>query len=75
MDLGGTQALAAASSADDLAKLKQAAANPAAARKTAQQFGALMMENLMKQSDGTALPMAGSRGPGHVEHEKKKFFS
>ena len=25
--------------------------------------------------DLTALPMAGSRRPGHVEHEKKTFFS
>jgi hypothetical protein len=25
--------------------------------------------------DLTAPPMAGSRGPGHVEHEKKTFFS
>jgi hypothetical protein len=23
----------------------------------------------------SALPMAGSRRPGHVEHEKKTFFS
>jgi hypothetical protein len=25
--------------------------------------------------DLTAPPMAGSRRPGHVEHEKKTFFS
>jgi hypothetical protein len=25
--------------------------------------------------DLTAPPMAGSSGPGHVEHEKKTFFS
>jgi flagellar protein FlgJ len=55
-----------ASSADDLAKLKQSAGNPAAARKTAQQFGALLMQNLMRQSDGTALPMAGGTGSDAV---------
>ncbi|HZK91955.1 MAG TPA: glucosaminidase domain-containing protein [Stellaceae bacterium] len=66
MDLGGAQTLAVASSSDDLAKLKQAAGNPAAARKTAQQFGALLMENLMRQSDGTALPMAGGTGSDAV---------
>jgi hypothetical protein len=26
-------------------------------------------------SNLTAQPMAGSRRPGHVEHEKKTFFS
>jgi hypothetical protein len=26
-------------------------------------------------SNLTAPPMAGSSGPGHVEHEKKTFFS
>jgi peptidoglycan hydrolase FlgJ len=66
MDLGSAQTLAAASTANDLAKLKQAAGNPAAARKTAQQFGALLMENLMRQSDGTALPMASGTGSDAV---------
>ena len=66
MDLGSAQTLAAASSADDLAKLKQSAGNPAAARKTAQQFGALLMENLMRQSDGTALPMVSGAGSDAV---------
>jgi flagellar protein FlgJ len=66
MDLGSAQTLAAASTAGDLAKLKQAADNPAAARKTAQQFGALLMQNLMRQSDGTALPMASGTGSDAV---------
>jgi flagellar rod assembly protein/muramidase FlgJ len=66
VDLGSAQTLAVASSADDLAKLKQSAGNPAAARKTAQQFGALLMQNLMRQSDGTALPMAGGTGSDAV---------
>jgi flagellar rod assembly protein/muramidase FlgJ len=66
VDLGSAQTLAAASGADDLARLKQAAGNPAAARKAAQQFGALLMENLMRQSDGTALPMANGTGSDAV---------
>ena len=57
MDLGIAQTLAAASGANDLAGLKKVATdNPAAMRKVAQQFGALLMQNLMRQSDGTALP-------------------
>ncbi|MBV8779136.1 MAG: glucosaminidase domain-containing protein [Alphaproteobacteria bacterium] len=66
MDLGAAQTLAAATGGDDLAKLRQAAGNPLAARKTAQQFGALLMQNLMRQSDGTALPMVAGAGSDAV---------
>jgi flagellar rod assembly protein/muramidase FlgJ len=62
VDLGVAQTLAVTSSSSDLAGLMKAANNPAAARKAAQQFGALMMENLMRQSDGTALPMVAGAG-------------
>jgi flagellar protein FlgJ len=63
MDLGVAQTLAAQTRADDLAGLKKVATdNPAAMRKVAQQFGALLMQNLMRQSDGTALPMVGGVG-------------
>jgi flagellar protein FlgJ len=63
VDLGVAQTLAATSGADDLAGLKKIATdNPAAMRKVAQQFGALLMQNLMRQSDGTALPMVGGAG-------------
>jgi flagellar protein FlgJ len=62
MDLGVAQTLAVTSGSGDLAGLMKAANNPAAARKAAQQFGALMMENLMRQSDGTALPMVAGAG-------------
>jgi len=58
VDLGIAQTLAATSGGDDLAGLKKVAADdPAAMRKVAQQFGALLMQNLMRQNDGTALPM------------------
>ena len=62
MDLGVAQTLAATSSANDLAGLKKIAAenNPAAMRKVAQQFGSLLLQNLMREPDGTALPMAGT---------------
>src|SRR5580658_5276864 len=62
MDLGVAQTLAVTSGSGDLAGLMKAANNPAAARKAAQQFGALMMQNLMRQSDGTALPMVAGAG-------------
>ena len=64
MDLGVAQTLAATSGNNDLASLKKMAAenNPAAMRKVAQQFGAMLMQNLMREPDGTALPMVGGTG-------------
>jgi len=64
VDLGVAQTLAATSGSNDLAGLKKLAADndPAAMRKVAQQFGSLLMQNLMKQADGTALPMVGGTG-------------
>jgi peptidoglycan hydrolase FlgJ len=64
MDLGIAQTLAATTGTDNLAGLKKMAAenNPAAMKKVAQQFGSLLMQNLMRQSDGTALPMVGGTG-------------
>ncbi|HWD58907.1 MAG TPA: glucosaminidase domain-containing protein [Stellaceae bacterium] len=64
MDLGVAQTLAATTGTGDLAGLKKIAAenNPAAMKKVAQQFGSLLMQNLMRQSDGTALPMTGGVG-------------
>ena len=62
MNLGTAQTVAAVSGANDLAGMKQAAGNPDAARKVAQQFGALLMQNLMRQSDGAALPFVSGTG-------------
>ena len=62
MNLGTAQTLAAVSGANDLAGLKKAVNDPAAARKVSQQFGALLMANLMRQSDGTALPFVSGTG-------------
>ena len=62
MNLGTAQTVAAVSGGNDLAGLKHAAGNPDAARKVAQQFGALLMQNLMRQSDGTALPFVSGTG-------------
>jgi peptidoglycan hydrolase FlgJ len=64
VDLGVAQTLAATSGSNDLAGLKKAATeyNPAAMRKVAQQFGSLLMQNLMKQADGTAMPMVAGTG-------------
>ena len=67
MDLGVTQTLAATTGTSDLAGLKKLAANnPAGMRKIAQQFGSLLMQNLMRESDGTALPMVSGAGSGVV---------
>ncbi|HYM73580.1 MAG TPA: hypothetical protein VET89_11405, partial [Stellaceae bacterium] len=66
MDLGVAGRLAAASGPPDLAGLVKGASNPAMARKVAQQFGALLMENVMRQGDGTALPMVSGAGGGVV---------
>lgn len=67
MDLGAAQTLAATTAGGDVAGLKKLAAdNPAGMRKVAQQFGSLLMQNLMRQSDGTALPMAGGTGSNVV---------
>jgi len=58
VDLGVAQTLAAQTGTGDLASLQKTAANnPAAMRKVAQQFGSLLMQNLMRQSDSTPLPM------------------
>lgn len=64
MDLGAAQTLAATTGSSDLTGLKKLAAdnNPAAMRKVAQQFGSLLMQNLMKQADGTAIPMVSGTG-------------
>src|ERR1700722_5337484 len=62
MDPGIAARLSAANAPPDLAGLVKGASNPAAARKVAQQFGALLMENVMRQGDGTAMPMVGGAG-------------
>jgi flagellar protein FlgJ len=64
VDLGVAQTLAATTGNDTAAGIKRLAAqnNPVAMRRVAQQFGSLLMQNMMRQADGTALPMAG--GPG-----------
>jgi len=67
VELGVTQTLAATTGTSDLAGLKKLAANnPAGMRKVAQQFGSLLMQNLMRESDGTALPMVSGAGSGVV---------
>jgi len=64
VNLGVAQTIAATSGANDLTQLKKIATenNPAAMRKVAQQFGALLMQNMMREPDGTALPMASGTG-------------
>jgi peptidoglycan hydrolase FlgJ len=62
VDLGVAQRLAAIGDAGQLNALNKKTVNPDGARQAARQFGALMMENLLRQSDGSALPMASGTG-------------
>jgi flagellar protein FlgJ len=62
VDIGTARTLAALNAPGGIAGLAKHANDPAAARKVAQQFGAMLMQNLMRQSDGSALPMAGGTG-------------
>lgn len=61
MDLGVPQRLAAVDGSQ-LDGLAAKPANPAGTRQAAQQFGALLMQNMLRQSDGNALPMAPGTG-------------
>ena len=62
MNLGTAQSLAAVAGTNDLAGLKHSVNNPVAAQKVSQQFGAMLMQNLMRQSDGTAMPFVSGTG-------------
>lgn len=71
MDLGAAQALAATSGTGDVTGLNRLAGqnNPAATRKVAQQFGALLLQNMMKQGDGKALPMVSGGTGGDIVNQ------
>lgn len=59
MDLATAQRLISAADPKSLAALKQHGTDPAAAKAAAGQFAALLVQNVMQGSDGTALPVAG----------------
>lgn len=62
MDLGAAQMLAAGSDPKSVRGLLQHSRDPAAGKAVAQQFGALLMQSMMQQSDGSALPIAAGTG-------------
>lgn len=62
MELGAAQLLAASTDPKSVRGLLQHSSDPAAGKAVAQQFSALLMQSLMQQSDGSALPMAAGTG-------------
>lgn len=66
MDPSAAPLLAAGVNPKGLSGLARRGNDPAAARAAAQQFGALLMQNLFRQADGSGLPVAGGVGGGVV---------
>ncbi len=66
MDLATAQRLISAADPKSLAALKQQGTDPAAAKAAAGQFAALLVQNVMQGSDGTALPVAGDDTGGNI---------
>ena len=66
MDVSGAQLLATMSGPNGLSALQKHSDDPRAAKATAQQFGALLMQQMMQQNDGSAMGMAEGTGGGIV---------
>ena len=66
MDLATAQRLISAADPKSLAALKQHGTDLAAAKAVAGQFAALLVQNVMQGSDGTALPVAGDDTGGNI---------
>jgi flagellar protein FlgJ len=66
MDLAGAQLAATMSDPKGVMGLLKRSSDPGAAKGVARQFGALLMQGLMQQSDGSALSMTGGTGGGIV---------
>jgi flagellar protein FlgJ len=66
VDLATAQRLISAADPKSLAALKQHGTDLAAAKATAGQFAALLVQNVMQGSDGTALPVAGDDTGGNI---------
>jgi peptidoglycan hydrolase FlgJ len=66
VDLATAERLMSAPDPKSLSALKNQGNNPAAAKAVAGQFAALLMQNVMQNSDGTALPMAGDGIGGNI---------
>jgi peptidoglycan hydrolase FlgJ len=66
VDLATAQRLISADDAKSLAALKQHSHDPVAAKAVAGQFAAMLVQNVMEGSDGTALPVAGDGTGGNI---------
>lgn len=66
MDPAGARFLAAMNNPNAGSGLLRRADNPAAARAVAQQFGAMLMQGLFQQPDGSGIPVADGVGAGVV---------
>jgi len=66
MEASAARWLAASSDPKGVAGLLRHSSDPKSARAAAQQFGALLMQTLMQQSDGSGIPMVEGAGAGVV---------
>lgn len=66
MDLAFAERLAAAADPKAVATLQKARRDPAVAKAVAEQFGALLLQQMMQDAGGAALPMTGGAGAGVV---------
>jgi peptidoglycan hydrolase FlgJ len=64
VDLGTAERLISAADPKTVATLKNRRNDPVAAKAVAGQFAALLTENIMRRSDGAALPFAGDAAAG-----------
>jgi peptidoglycan hydrolase FlgJ len=66
VDLATAERLMSAPDPKNLSALKNQGNTPAAAKAVAGQFAALLLQNVMQNSDGTALPIAGDGIGGNI---------
>lgn len=66
MDVSLAERLAASVDPQSLKSLESRNKDPAVAKAVAEQFGAFLMQGLMQQADGSALPMVGGIGGNTV---------
>jgi peptidoglycan hydrolase FlgJ len=66
LDLATAQRLILTADPKDLSVLHKQSSDPVAAKAVAGQFGALLAQGLMQDSDGSAIPVAGSGVGGNI---------
>lgn len=68
MDFGSAQLLAEMNDPKGVSGLLKHTNDPRAAKAVAQQFGALLMQGMMQQADGSAMAMTQGTGGGIVNN-------